>query len=95
MPVCLGLRSPQRPSASPWTPLDLRPTAGAHQVLGGAQGPVLEEPGTVSWYRLCPCGRSGGPHLENSSLCSCLARGSDLSVSPPAVPLEGCGLESW
>lgn len=38
MPVCLGLRSPQRPSASPWTPLDLRPTAGAHQVLGGGTG---------------------------------------------------------
>lgn len=45
MPVCLGLRSPQRPSASPWTPLDLRPTAGAHQVLGGHRGRSSRSPG--------------------------------------------------
>lgn len=63
----------------------------AHGVLGG-HGPVLEEPGTASGHGSACVDRLEAPTWASSSPCSCLARGSDLSESPPAVPLEGSAL---
>lgn len=84
MPAYLGLQSPRRPLASPWTPPDLHPSAGAHRVLG-ARGPVLEEPGTVWRHWLCLCGRSGGTHLGEplTLFLPCRGRG------PRCVPSSG------
>ena len=58
----------------------------------GAQGLVLEDPGTASGHSSACVDSLEAPTWASGLPRSCLARGSDLSVSPPAVPLEGSAL---